>query len=192
MSTAADTIKQTLSMDTVARVYGFRPNRGGYIACPFHKDKTASLKAYEQPGRGFRCFGCSTGGSVIDFVMKLLDLSYPAALARLNDDFHLGLSMDKPSPADLAQARRRREEAERARQHYADMEDLYYALVGVARDLRDDIDRAATGGGAAESWSTLALETVRLYMELVSEWLYCSAKGVDSRHRWLMEALNIR
>jgi hypothetical protein len=148
MDTAADAIKRALSMDTVARFYGYRPNRGNYISCPFHKDKTASLKVYEQPGRGFHCYGCGKGGSVIDFVMELSNVDYPAALAQLNADFHLGLSMDKPDPSALAQARRRREEEERRRaiyeaeyyRHVDDFSRLYYAFSHKQPKQPEDMD----------------------------------------------------
>lgn len=89
--TARQIIDQ-LDMDQVVRRYGFDPNRNGYIKCPFHKgDDIASLKIY--PGnRGWYCFGCGAGHSVIDFVMKLFDLDFKQALVRINSDFGLGLS----------------------------------------------------------------------------------------------------
>ena len=79
-------------MRQVAERYGFDPNRSGFIKCPFHQgDRTASLKIY--PGdKGFHCFGCGAHGSVIDFVMRLFDLSFPQAVVRLSSDFNLGLT----------------------------------------------------------------------------------------------------
>lgn len=60
-------------MDEVARHYGFEPNRAGFMRCPFHQgDHTASLKIYAGD-RGWHCFGCNSGGSVIDFVMRLYE-----------------------------------------------------------------------------------------------------------------------
>jgi DNA primase len=95
MTFHSETIKSALTMQQVALHYGFRPNSAGFIKCPFHNDKTASVKLY--PGtRGFHCFGCHIGGSVIDFVMKLLSLSFKDACERLNEDFRLGLDMDAP------------------------------------------------------------------------------------------------
>lgn len=62
-----DIIKRD-GMRSVLDHYGYTPNRGGYIPCPFHGEKTASLKIYK-PGKGWACFGCHAGGSPIDFVM---------------------------------------------------------------------------------------------------------------------------
>ena len=74
-----DTIKQTLSMDNVVRQYGFEPNRGRVYILPLPPEKTPSLKIYKQPGQGvplLRAVGA--GGSVIDFVMSLFGIPFPA------------------------------------------------------------------------------------------------------------------
>lgn len=82
-------------MDEVARYYGFEPNRSGFMRCPFHQDRTASLKIYPGSG-GFYCFGCGAGSSIIDFVERLFDLSFSQALLRINSDFRLGLTNSGP------------------------------------------------------------------------------------------------
>ena len=114
MSTTADIIKRTLSMYDVAVMYGFTPNRSGNIKCPFHAEKTASLKIYREPGRGFHCFGCGAGSTVIDFVMKLFNIPFQAAVVRLNADFRLGLSNTRPDSRELERLRARRREQEKA------------------------------------------------------------------------------
>jgi hypothetical protein len=92
---AATTIKQSVSMQEVAEFYGFLPNRAGYIHCPFHAgDNQGSLKVYDGQG-GFCCFGCGAKGSVIDFVMKLYDISFTAACERLSTDFSLNLPIGR-------------------------------------------------------------------------------------------------
>ncbi len=45
--------------------------RDGKVACPFHEERTPSLHAYDDPGRGWCCFGCGRGGSIIDFGAEL-------------------------------------------------------------------------------------------------------------------------
>lgn len=115
MGSIADEIKRTLSMDQVARFYGFNPNRAGDILCPFHAEKTPSLKIYPEPGRGWHCFGCGQGGSVIDFVMQLFRISFSAAVVRLNADFSLGLTNEAPDPREVLRRRTELREAERKR-----------------------------------------------------------------------------
>lgn len=100
-------VRERLDMDTVARHYGFHPNRASFIRCPFHAgDRTASLKLY--PGqRGWHCFGCQVGGSVVDFVARLFALTPLDAVRRLNDDLHLGLPVDRQqTPQERTEARK--------------------------------------------------------------------------------------
>jgi DNA primase len=88
-----DGIKQSLTMQEIACFYGFKPNRQNYIRCPFHSEKTASLKLYD---KSFYCFGCGTGGDLIKFVQLYFNISFAQALVRINSDFRLGLSNKKP------------------------------------------------------------------------------------------------
>ena len=69
--------------------YGYKINRNGFMKCPFHSEKTPSFKVYPE-GKGFYCFGCGVGGSVVDFVMKLFDIDYKTAMDKLADDFGIG------------------------------------------------------------------------------------------------------
>ena len=109
-------IKEALPMPSVAEHYGFKINRG-QILCPFHGEKTPSLKVY--PGdRGWWCFGCNEGGSVIDFVARLFGLSGKDAAAQLDRDFGLGLmgkSFDRGS-AERWKREKAAREADRAAQ----------------------------------------------------------------------------
>ena len=123
-SDAAAQIKEALTMQEVAERYGFHPNRAGFIQCPFHSgDNHGSLKVYPER-RGWHCFGCGAGGTVIDFVMRLFDITFPQAIVRLSADFNLGLSNDTTTPQErskLIEARRREAEkkAEIAAQYRA-------------------------------------------------------------------------
>lgn len=111
----ASQIKERLTAQEVVEFYGFHPDRSGFIQCPFHQgDRHASLKVYSGNKTGWHCFGCGAGGSVIDFVMKLFDIDFRQACVRLNMDFPLGLTGERPTHAErsaLLEARRR--EAER-------------------------------------------------------------------------------
>lgn len=90
----ASEIKSMVSMPEMMRHYGFELDRSGFCKCPLHSEKSGSFKAY--PGnRGFSCFGCGAHGSVIDFVMLYFGLSFKDALAKINEDFSLGLPIGK-------------------------------------------------------------------------------------------------
>lgn len=94
-SDIAAQIRELVTVRQAAEHYGFTPDRAGYICCPFHNEKTASLKLYDDDG-GFCCFGCGASGSVIDFTMRLFDINFRQAVLRLDTDFFLNLTDMKP------------------------------------------------------------------------------------------------
>ncbi len=50
--------------------------------CPFHSERTPSFTVFED---NFHCFGCSAGGNVITFVMRMENLDYKDAVQWLAD-----------------------------------------------------------------------------------------------------------
>jgi hypothetical protein len=53
--------------------------RNGMMCCPFHKEKTPSLKVYYN-SNSWHCFGCGAGTSPLDFVMKKNNLDFKEAV----------------------------------------------------------------------------------------------------------------
>ena len=102
----AEIIKSRITMTELATSYGFEPNRAGFICCPFHNEKTASIKIYPD-NRAWYCYGCNAGGDIITFTQKLHRLNFRQALEKLNDDFALGLESEgKPSYREKQKAMR--------------------------------------------------------------------------------------
>lgn len=85
---ASHVIRDSVSAQEIAARYGYQPNRGGYIPCPFHSEKTASLKLHKS---GWYCYGCGKGGSVIDFVMLHESYTFQQAVKAIDENMHLGL-----------------------------------------------------------------------------------------------------
>lgn len=54
------------------------------VPCPFHKDKSPSLRAYED-NNFFICFGCGARGSPVDFVMQYKNCSFKEAVLYLSN-----------------------------------------------------------------------------------------------------------
>lgn len=108
----ASEIKRLVTMQDIIRKYGFETNRSGFMRCPFHRgDHTASLKIY--PGdRGWCCFGCRKGGTVIDFVMEHDGLKFDDACRAIDGYFGLGLYHDM-SLSQMRKSKREREQRER-------------------------------------------------------------------------------
>ena len=65
-----EAVKQSVTTRQAAEHYGIRVNRNGMACCPFHNDKTPSMKLDKR----FHCFGCGADGDVIDFVAALYGL----------------------------------------------------------------------------------------------------------------------
>lgn len=81
-------VKARITMPEVLNRYGLSANSRGFLRCPFHEEKTASFKIYNE-GRKWKCFGCGRGGSAIDFVMELYHISFSQAVVRIQNDFGL-------------------------------------------------------------------------------------------------------
>jgi hypothetical protein len=68
--------------DIPPRVYvealtGLVPTRDGNVSCPLHEDRTPSLHVYEDPDRGWWCFGCEQGGGVYQLAALLAGYRLP-------------------------------------------------------------------------------------------------------------------
>ena len=68
---ASDALRAIPPRVYVARLTGQRVGRSGKVRCPFHDDRTPSLHVYEDPERGWYCFGCGRGGSAYDLAALL-------------------------------------------------------------------------------------------------------------------------
>ncbi len=76
-------VKSSVTTRQAAERYGIRVNHYGMARCPFHNDRTPSMKVDER----FHCFGCQADGDVIDFVARLFDLPVKDAAVKLANDF---------------------------------------------------------------------------------------------------------
>lgn len=101
----SEEIKKGYSMKRIVSRYGIKPNRSGFIQCPFHDEKTASMKLYED---SYYCFGCGETGDIFTFVMKMEKKSFKEAY------LSLGGTYEKESFGDkLARYHAEKEQEER-------------------------------------------------------------------------------
>ncbi len=111
-------VKDAVTMRDLAEYYGFRVKHE-FITCPFHSEKTGSLKLYAGKG-GWHCFGCGLGGDIIDFAMRYEDIDFTTAVQRVGAYFNIPISDGyKPSKEELAvmeQRKQRQLQAEQLRQ----------------------------------------------------------------------------
>ena len=100
------TLKARVTVQQAAAHYGVRIGKNGMCRCPFHSDKTPSMKINETY---FYCFGCHSTGDVIDFTARLFDLSPLDAARKLASDF--GIDPNTPASAAVAPPHIRQEES---------------------------------------------------------------------------------
>ena len=106
-----DTLKARITVPQAAAHYGVRIGRNGMCRCPFHPDKTPSMKINETY---YYCFGCHCTGDVIGFTARLFNLSPLDAARKLVLDF--GIDPNTPVSAAVALPRIRQEESQRERE----------------------------------------------------------------------------
>lgn len=114
-------IKMAVSVKEAAEYYGLEVNRGSMIRCPFHADRTPSMKLNEEY---FYCFGCGAHGDVIDLAARLFNLSGYDAAKKLATDF--GMTEQKPSI--LARLQRGASQAETERRCFRVLGDYLQIL----------------------------------------------------------------
>lgn len=86
-------IKETIPLYDIAAGYGIQLNRSNMCSCPFHEERTPSMKIHD---KGFCCYGCGEHGDTIKFVQKLFGLENPLDAAhKINEDFHLGIDVSR-------------------------------------------------------------------------------------------------
>ena len=90
------TIKAAVTVKQAAEFYGLKVDHSGMTHCPFHADKTPSMKLNDDY---YYCFGCRESGDVIDLVAHLFGLSMEDAAKKLAYDF--SISPD-PTPVVVA------------------------------------------------------------------------------------------
>ncbi|MEI3063239.1 MAG: CHC2 zinc finger domain-containing protein [Oscillospiraceae bacterium] len=121
-----ETVKAAVTPRMAAERYGLPIQQGGMVCCPFHADRTPSMKLNEDY---FYCFGCGATGDVIDLAARLFDLSKYEAVQKLAADF--GISGEKPSV--LAKLKRGKTQAEAESHCFRVLRDYF----GILQDWKE-------------------------------------------------------
>ena len=165
---AAQVIRDTVDMDQILSLYGYKTRRG-FMICPFHGDTDASLKVYKGTG-GWHCFGCGKGGSVVDFVMEHEGCDFRTAVAAIDKALRLGLDDPHEDPYEAEKFRMRQ-------QYLDDFVNAVFAYCNAVKanievKLRMDLARAKE------------IETLRSMGEMDR----LTAADFDFLHQWAEEA----
>lgn len=126
----SEEIKEAYSMRDVLERYGIRPNRSGFILCPFHKEKTASMKIYKD---SYYCFGCGAHGDVFDFVGAMDDLSFRESFLELGGTYEHKKETFSDRMARY-HAKKEREQRKKQEEDLKEKRKLNIELIDIYRD----------------------------------------------------------
>lgn len=117
----AQDIKSRIPTRDYLQRAGIAVDRNGFAICPLHGDHNKSMKVYTDPSRGWHCFGCGKGGSVIDLCMQMEGITFRQAVVHLDTAFGLGLPLTaKRTAADIRKANEAAAKLRRERQAQQD------------------------------------------------------------------------
>lgn len=90
----AEQISDRITVPDILNRYGYPTNARRRIPCPLHNGKDSNFCYTNQV---FHCWTCGEKGNAIGLAMKLHNITFAQALLKLNMDFHLGLTSNKPT-----------------------------------------------------------------------------------------------
>ena len=129
-------VKAAVTTRKAAEYYGIKVNRSGMCRCPFHDDRSPSMKVDSR----FHCFGCGADGDVINFTARLFDLTNKEAAEKLAGDF--GIAYEKWKPPDRKARKEKQKLKLRARRFeetdrlfYSGLTDYYHTLLRWKEDF---------------------------------------------------------
>lgn len=85
-------------------------NRSGFCECPFHNEKTPSMKVYDNHAY---CFGCGERVDNIGYAAKVLGMTQNQAAAYLAKEFGIATSDRMPSYAAIRKEAQKRADLQR-------------------------------------------------------------------------------
>lgn len=147
-----DAVKQSVTTRQAAEMYGLKVRRNNMVSCPFHNDRTPSMKVDKR----FHCFGCGADGDVIDFVSRLYGISSLEAAQKTASDF--GISYDsKPVKAKSKKAVRKKSNA----QIYAEAEQRCFRVLSDYDHLLKKWEIDYAPNMEDETWHLLFVEALQ-------------------------------
>lgn len=87
-----EVISQNDIVEVISEYVALKKRGRNFVGlCPFHREKTPSF-CVSMDKQIFKCFGCSQGGNVISFIMKIENLDFWESVELLANRAHIDLS----------------------------------------------------------------------------------------------------
>lgn len=120
-------IKELYSMHDILISYGLRADKKNFLCCPFHKEKTPSMKVDKN---GFYCFGCGENGDIFTFIQRMDGLSFKEAFIKLGGSYE---KASFESSLKIYKAEKNREMERKRKQKEQSRKELNALLISVYR-----------------------------------------------------------
>lgn len=115
-------------MRDIVEQYGFKPNRAGFISCPFHTgDRSPSMKIYQ---KDFHCHACGANGDIFTFIQMIDQVDFKTAFQSLGGTYE---KQTFSSQLAIYRAKKKKEERERASEKLRKRKQLNNMLIDVYR-----------------------------------------------------------
>lgn len=147
-----EAVKQSVTTRQAAELYGIRVNRAEKTNCPFHNDRTPSMKVDKR----FHCFGCGADGDVIDFTAQLYGIDAKSAAEKLAADFQIPYTHHKRKESVKKPVRKKSEE-----QMYRELEKRCFRVLSDYFHLLRYWERAYAPKPEDETWHPLFVEALQ-------------------------------
>ena len=168
MSRLFQTVKAAVTARQAAEIYGLKVGRNSLACCPFHHDKTPSMKVDDR----YYCFGCGVTGDAVDLTAQLLRLSPKDAALRLAAD--LGIEVDDKAKPKAFHPYRPRADPQKELQKWFDHA---WEVLLEYRSLLRDWEKRYAPQSMDEEWHPLFCEALdkKDYIDyLLDELMLCS------------------
>lgn len=184
-------VKAAVSCKDAAIFYGLKVGRGGFACCPFHNDRTPSMKLDNR----YHCFGCGEDGDVIDYVSHIFGITNIEAAYKLCDDFGI-VSNDDPRRKGVIvkfdEAKKRvMEEKRKEREAANEFNNLVNLVIGVLCDFHRywwNIRQSEAPTGTDDEWSDAFCQALE-NTNKAEEWLIVLETGTDAEKKKLIDFL---
>ena len=138
-----EAVRNNVTARQAAEFYGIRVQRNGMACCPFHPDRTPSMKLDSR----YHCFGCGADGDAISFVSEYLGLGVKEAAERLAQDFGISYSKARAPARKIYQEKQERRKITSLETRFEHAKNRFYGLYcDYLRLLEDWKERCAPAG----------------------------------------------
>lgn len=181
-------IKERVRIEEVLDRYWEKADRTGRYRCVFHNGKDKNMGIVEN---SCHCFVCNECGDSIKVVETIFSLSTKQAIAKIDEDFRLGLGkpLTQQEKKKYAEQQQKKEKERKRQEELAKFESECLAKIAEKLRIADDYicEKAFKGEvGSEEMYHYTDTIDYKMFLKAIErkrwlEWLWCVIMG-DSHY----------